>query len=942
MRGSRRLWDIAAREKHIWGRCDRWDAKVSGCELNSEYKCSDRISQGPEQYDMEIVLGNLTPSRPDHPVHLAWWAPQKSQTAWNPHDSLEGCAVYRDMNEAYPDFTDPNFNGGNLVVSETGRVTIRVQNPATYFVTHWISVPHIHLRLCSNDTFAHTTQDAIIFVRNGAELVAGEAGSSLQIVSVKNYTWAERPGTGNVSDTGIAGILVWRREGTTTTLAPGQIQQLVEDTMDRMNLDALEFSPIYQCFENDQLYDHFTADCTTSCGGGAEVAHGQCVRPARFSESSVVGIWQLMGTCNEACWSQWKNVTLHDARLALADLLDVPFQEITRVSMTFHASAGRRLSTDKLATFQIMVTTKRLPKNDINTLMRTFLTDSAVAADVMNFPVSEVTMTNMNDRGEWSNVETAPRFLLFCSVTVERHAAEATNSEPLCLGCFTAKSVDDEVQLPRTPSSASVPKDEVILSPKDDASCFPEFLTGQWKQTLSDCSTVPSEPTPECQRSTTMLTDMTPMVSEYFPYTSSPSPVEQPIRPAPVLPEIVPALQLQHLPSRSSPGSPTHHDQSATSGESSPVCRKRELFKKMGKRVTAKLTTQFKNLIRRSSSLHAASRHIPSELGVPSDPPLLTHRIPQATVSKIWETMQRPSHCPLLQFLSQVGGCHDIHTSLWEDCRDVAAAKIRKCCYMAPIPDDIPNFARRLLNIPSQISTCSVWRLFYTPEEMWFVQHSYTGDVLYGDRFKVQCTVRFTQEPDAKIVTVEQWVEIAWDKPLPFTHAMVRCFIESKAHADGRALGGDLVRCIKEAVEALELQEQVAADEARAAHEEDAEEVVGQSGVSAEEPRFQSSGDRTDVIDDRTDPYQGAYDEKEPRNNWQTIGGIPTGDLPVGVIVGVAIAVIFAGFGFGFFILYRRRRAITEIASGERHVTAAGTIIGSGGPAPGSKPGAPL
>ena len=24
--------------------------------------------------------------------------------------------MYRDMNEAYPDFSDPNFNGGNLVV----------------------------------------------------------------------------------------------------------------------------------------------------------------------------------------------------------------------------------------------------------------------------------------------------------------------------------------------------------------------------------------------------------------------------------------------------------------------------------------------------------------------------------------------------------------------------------------------------------------------------------------------------------------------------------------------------------------------------------------------------------------------------------------------------------------------------------------------------------
>ncbi|CAE7450832.1 unnamed protein product [Symbiodinium natans] len=367
-----------------------------------------------------------------------------------------------------------------------------------------------------------------------------------------------------------------------------------------------------------------------------------------------------------------------------------------------------------------------------------------------------------------------------------------------------------QVQLPRTPSSSSVPQDEVILSPKRDSRCLPEFLAGQWKQTLSDCSTVPSEPTPECRRSTTMMTDMT---SECVPMTASPSPAERPNGRALVLPDIVPALQLQHLPSRSSPGSPTHHDQSGTSGgeESSPVVRKRELFKKMGKRVTARLTVKFKNLIRRSSSLHAASRHIPSELGIPSEPPLLTHRIDKATVAKIWETMQRPHHCPLLQFLSQVGGCHDFHASLWEDCQEVPAAKIRKCCYMAPIPDDIPNFARRLLNIPSQISTCSVWRLVYTPEEMWFVQQSYTGDVLYGDRFKVQCTVRFTQEPEAKSVVVDQWVEIAWDKPLPFTHAMVRCFIESKAHADGRALGGDLVRCIKEAVEALELEDQARA-----------------------------------------------------------------------------------------------------------------------------------
>ena len=40
--------------------------------------------------------------------------------------------------------------------------------------------------------------------------------------------------------------------------------------------DALEFSPIYQCFMEEKLFDHFTAACTDECGNGAVVARGQC------------------------------------------------------------------------------------------------------------------------------------------------------------------------------------------------------------------------------------------------------------------------------------------------------------------------------------------------------------------------------------------------------------------------------------------------------------------------------------------------------------------------------------------------------------------------------------------------------------------------------------------------------------------------------------------
>ena len=51
----------------------------------------------------------------------------------------------------------------------------------------------------AQDTYAHTTQDAIVFVKNGPELVAGESGSDLQVVSVKNMSYTSTPGSGDVS-----------------------------------------------------------------------------------------------------------------------------------------------------------------------------------------------------------------------------------------------------------------------------------------------------------------------------------------------------------------------------------------------------------------------------------------------------------------------------------------------------------------------------------------------------------------------------------------------------------------------------------------------------------------------------------------------------------------------------------------------------------------------
>ncbi|CAE8586599.1 unnamed protein product, partial [Polarella glacialis] len=320
-------------------------------------------------------------------------------------------------------YDESDFNGGNV---KAGEATIRVKNPATYFVsTGWISAPHIHLRLCSSESFAHTTQDAIIFTDAGMELhgSGNDGGSDMTVVRSSNLSWTDLPGSGSVKTNRVAGVLRLRKSATlttaptqsgmmldaTTSMAPVQQGEeeeeeaaeaqnnslIIDDAQNKMDLDALEFSPIYQCFMNDQFYDHFTTDCASSCPNETEVVQGQCVRPALVGENTTIdAVWVMKVRCDDACWEARKNVSLHYTRLAMSDQLNIPFQEVSRVSLTFEAvqHEGRRLEHDaahRIATFQMLVVTQRLGQEEALSLAKGFMTDTANASDILGFPVEE-------------------------------------------------------------------------------------------------------------------------------------------------------------------------------------------------------------------------------------------------------------------------------------------------------------------------------------------------------------------------------------------------------------------------------------------------------------------------------------------------------------------------------------------------------------------------
>jgi hypothetical protein len=117
-----------------------------------------------------------------------------------------------------------------------------------------------------------------------------------------------------------------------------------------------------------------------------------------------------------------------------------------------------------------------------------------------------------------------------------------------------------------------------------------------------------------------------------------------------------------------------------------------------------------------------------------------------------------------------------------------------------------------MLNIPESVCSTTVWRLCssageccgWSPsardiEHLNIIQHSYTKDVLYGDRFKLQNILSFREAPEG--VILRQWAEVIWLKPLPWTHGMVKKFVEQRCISDITKMAPVHARIIEESAQ---------------------------------------------------------------------------------------------------------------------------------------------
>jgi len=365
-------------------------------------RCSSRLSAGPVDADVELRLGGLPASTAGEEVHLQWWSPRKSATLYDPLTSVVNCSVHANVILAYPRYDDANFNGGNVRVSESGEAVIRVQAPSTYFVWEWLAVPHIHLRLCTGAASIQRSVDAIMLPGPDPWVSSGHE-TNMRILSAGPYAGRSGPATaGSAVPRPIAVIVAVEGAGqqtvlpSTTTMPITTTMELTERNVhislarDALDLDALEFSPVYNCLLEQKLFDHFSSACATDCPEDSAMAHGQCVREATADPPAELSVsWTLGIRCGDPCWHNKKMVTLHNVRLSVAGHLDIPFQEV-EVSTGFALAATRRLTDTRTAGLTVTIASSRLSASEATALMGSYSQDAAAMSALLGLSVHSV------------------------------------------------------------------------------------------------------------------------------------------------------------------------------------------------------------------------------------------------------------------------------------------------------------------------------------------------------------------------------------------------------------------------------------------------------------------------------------------------------------------------------------------------------------------------
>jgi hypothetical protein len=249
------------------------------------------------------------------------------------------------------------------------------------------------------------SQDTEIIIVSQEEYAGVDVQDDYDIPEPMGYLVVAGPTTSSSSTPASTTTTTGEATGTQQGLAV-----LLDAAKEQLLLDALEFSPVYECLSDQLVFDHFSGECADQCPGHADLHIGQCVLPKQEGGSPgavLTAAWQLEVHCEDLCGESMEKETLHNVRLGVAGHLDIPFQEVEEAALIWTVgSSDRRLNGGTQVVLVVKVMTERYDQDVGMTSLRCFLDNLGHVSQLLGLEVVESTLLPDSEIADVSDVAT--------------------------------------------------------------------------------------------------------------------------------------------------------------------------------------------------------------------------------------------------------------------------------------------------------------------------------------------------------------------------------------------------------------------------------------------------------------------------------------------------------------------------------------------------------
>lgn len=174
--------------------------------------------------------------------------------------------------------------------------------------------------------------------------------------------------------------------------------------------------------------------------------------------------------------------------------------------------------------------------------------------------------------------------------------------------------------------------------------------------------------------------------------------------------------------------------------------------------------------------------------------PLVHVPLPKLTLEDLRQRFQS-YHWPITHFLKTEYGAFDFSETGWVITDQ--GKHVRNTCLQMPTPADVPRALMRLVGAPDHATSNMDYTCSFEDDHLVLVQRTSATGIVYSEYFRVWDAFSFKPRPSGGTMLM-RWTKVEWILDLPWTHRMIKYFVEKKTMESARASTNTLVRILQE------------------------------------------------------------------------------------------------------------------------------------------------